>query len=445
MSSIQPTDDPLCLRPALRGLPGSVRRLFVGYSGGLDSTVLLHALAAQRDTLGGRTLLGVHVNHGLHPAAASWAAHCRDICRAWQIPLAVLAVDARPRPGESPEAAARRQRYAAIAGLLGAADLLLVAHHQDDQAETVLLNLTRGSGVTGMGAMRRYRILDTVAVLRPLLDVPRRSLMAYARRYALKWIDDPANRDPVLYRNFIRHRLLAPLNEHRIGSSAAIARTARNLQDAADCLEELADIDLAACSRDGELSIEHLLGLSPPRQRNLLVAWLQRRGLPAPQSRHLEQLLHQLRSAASDAQVEIRWSSAVLRRHRGHLYALRRLPPTGDPWRSAWNIPTPLPLPDGMLLARASEGHGLRAELCRSGRVEVRLRQGGERCVPAPGGRHRSLKKLLQEMGEPPWVRARMPLVYVDDELACIADRLVCDPYRAGAGERGWALEWRLS
>ncbi|HHH36150.1 MAG TPA: tRNA lysidine(34) synthetase TilS [Gammaproteobacteria bacterium] len=416
---------------------------WVAYSGGLDSHVLLHALASLRERLPGR-LAAVHVDHGLSPDAPRWAAHCRAVCAGLDVPLELLHADAAPGRGESPEAAARAARYRALAGLMGEGDCLLTAHHQDDQAETLLLQLLRGAGPHGLAAMPFRNGFAAGSHVRPLLDFGRTALAAYAREAKLSWVEDESNFDTGIRRNFLRHQVLPLLRERWPRAAITLARSASHCADAAILLDRMAAADLENLGdKEGRrLHVPALRRLEGPRRRNLLRYWCRHVGLPLPRAAHLRRIEVDLLQSPPDRMPLVRWPGAEVRRYRDWLHAL----PPRDAFDAtvvlSWNLEGPLPLPggNGLLTARRIRGGGLRAPDGGAG-VEVRFRRGGERCRMADG-RHHPLKKLLQEKGVPPWERDRLPLIYVEGELAAVADLWICRNHAAAADEPGWRITW---
>ena len=397
-----------------------IRHLIVGYSGGMDSHALLHLLAAHRHCWPERTLAAVYVDHGLQAASVRWGEHCAHICRELDIPFRVLKIDARPAPGESPEAAARRARYTTLAAELGPDAALLTAHHRDDQAETLLLQLLRGAGPHGLAAMPTASRLGPGWLLRPWLDVDRSELLDYALEHRLHWIEDVSNADTRFDRNYLRQRILPLLRERWPAVGRNLARSAQWCAETADWLDADADADLAraATPSPDALHIPTLRELSEPHQRNVLRRWLRRLGLPVPDARQLRHILHDALAAAHDRQPRIQWPGGEVRRYRDTLYALP--PPLAHDarqifvWRCETNAYPPLDLPGlGTLRLRPAVGEGLRSETLAGIALTIRFRQGGERFRPA--GRHHSqeLKKLLQDAGIPPWERDRLPLLYL--------------------------------
>lgn len=423
----------------------STGRYWVAYSGGLDSHVLLHAMAALAKEHRGWELSAAHIHHGLQAQAHAWSEHCQEVCAELAVGCRIVRVDATPSNGESPEAAARRARYDALASLLREGDGMLAAHHQDDQAETLLLHLLRGSGPQGLAAMPVCRALGRGWLGRPLLGFPRAALRAYAGDHGLKWIEDPSNLERRYQRNFVRHEVIPVLKGRQPGLPRVLARAARHQAEAAELLDELAGQDLVQVRgvAPGTLDLPVLGQLTPARQRNVLRRWLRELGLPVPAATHLDKVLEDVLPASYDAQPLVHWPGCDIRRFQGSLYAMTPLEPTHPTVELMWDPAEPLRTPYGLLSARRVKARGL-AVGCSSGRaLNVRFRRGGERCHPQERAHGRSLKKLLQEAGVPPWQRDRLPLVYVGGTLAAVPGLWVCRPFQSGPEDDGWELDWQ--
>lgn len=433
-----------CLSAALAAVPPR-RRLVVGVSGGVDSMLLLDLARRHAAAAGGIPLLAVHVHHGLHPHADDWAAHVERACAAAGVPCVVRRVIVASAGGR--EAAARAARYAAFAGLMEPGDALLLAHHADDQAETLLLRLLRGSGLSGLGAMRPARRLPEPAdawLVRPLLPLSRAGIEAEAARCGLSWVEDPSNADRSLDRNRLRHDVLPLLASRWPAVVPTLAATAERLAEADELLNEYLDRELPALlgtapgwpdDRRPALAVAPLLAQAPARQRALLRRWLWRCGAPAFQSDWLEQL-RGLARARSDAEGALQVGGWEVHRHRGWLVAFPRLPVV-DAGR-AWPWPDPAVPPElGAAHGRLrTDAGGLALALPPGAVIEVRLRRGGECLRPATGAGEipagaspaglssatRPLKKVLQDRDVPPWLRGRIPLLYVDGILAAVGD-----------------------
>ena len=423
--------------------PGA-RGWWVAFSGGLDSRALLHALASARDELEA-PLGAVHVEHGLHPDAADWAADCRAFCASLDVPFEHLRVDARPGPGESPEAAARAARYRALREWLPEGHALLTAHHRDDQAETLLLQLLRGAGPHGLAAMPEQAAFGHGHLIRPLLGLGRSDLCQYAETAGLEWIEDPANRELRYDRNLLRHEILPRLARRWPAAAAVLARDAELQAEAAALLDDLAALDLAPAQGRvaGTLSVPALCCLTPRRRRNLLRHWLREQGLRPPSRAVLRHIECDMLEAEADAMPRVHWPEGEVRRFQDALYAMPPLPPAPDsativPWDGG---PLALPQAGGRLEVRRVTGQGLAQRLLETG-LEIRFRRGGERLRPAGSPHRRTLKHLLQEAGIPPWERERLPLVYSRDELVAVAGLWVAEGATARGEEPGLLLHW---
>jgi tRNA(Ile)-lysidine synthase len=398
-----------------------VGRLWLAYSGGLDSTVLLHLAVALRGRLD-RELVAVHIDHGLDRRSRGWMRLCRDRCERLGVALTTHQLHLRPQPGESLEAQAREARYATFAALLDDGDVLATAHHRDDQVETLLLALLRGSGVHGLAAMPMRAPLGRGHLVRPLLRVARASLARYAVRERLCWITDPSNADLGLDRNLLRHRIVPLLRERWPNLDRTIARSAGHCATSARLLDELADDLLAGLSgsRPGTLSIRALGELTEARRLLVLRRWLVRQGFRRPSSDRLRRILSELVPARRDRSPRIAWSGCQVRRFRDDLYALAPLPTL--PHRPIpWNGSEPLDLPGGLGRLELSDQESGAAERC------VCFRPAGVRCRSGAGPA-KTLKNLFQEAGIPDWLRPYVPVLMIDGRVVAVAGVIACDP-----------------
>lgn len=409
----------------------SPERIWVAFSGGLDSTVLLRALAARRDQLPA-PLAAVHVNHNLNPDSGRWAQHCQAVCDRLELPLELFSVEVTLAGGASIEAAARDVRYDAFHELLLADEVLLAAQHQDDQLETFFLQALRGAGPHGLAAMPSVSELGRGRLLRPLLEWPRAALEEWARTENLEWLDDPSNADERFDRNFLRRSVLPLLKQRWPSAAQTISRSARHCAQAAELVDELAAADLARCG-EGEqvLDVTALRQLNITRRRNVLRHWLEWLGFPRPSEKKLEHVFSDVLEAGPDAEPCVEWANVAVHRYRDILYAERKqaAPATGEWTGHSFD------LGEGWgLLKKRPDANGL-----PEGRVEIRFREGGERLRPLGRDHHQELKKLFQEAAVLPWQRARIPLVYIDDVLAAVGDLWInADIVVSG----GWTVEW---
>ncbi|GMR07164.1 MAG: tRNA lysidine(34) synthetase TilS [Gammaproteobacteria bacterium] len=435
--------------------------VIVALSGGLDSSVLLHATNRLKEPLANLKVSAVHVHHGISDKADAWDSHCEMLCSRLAVPYRCLTVDARAGAGESPEEKARDCRYRALAGALGKGECLLSAHHQDDQAETLLLQLLRGAGPRGLAAMPEVSVLGEGRLVRPLLGFSRQQLHDYARAHAITWVEDDSNADTRLDRNFLRHQVVPSLKQRWPAMAATLSRAAGHIADSAALLDELAAIDLAQCQGSGAsggagategpgvsalagLDMRALGHLHSDRQRNLLRYWLRQLGLPVPQSQQMQHVLTDVLHAGPDRVPCVQWPGVEVRRYRERLFAMPPLSLHDSHARYGWNLTDPLALSVGCLRSVPVSGKGLRANLGATG-VTVAFRQGGEVCQPAGRQHHHDLKKLFQEAGIPPWQRDRIPLLYVENDLAAVAGLWVCQQFAAATNEAGLELHWQAS
>ncbi len=406
--------DPVKIRERLDRMQ-DVRCFRVGLSGGLDSSVLLHILHNARPAA---KLKAVHINHGLRPNAGLWEQSCADICNRYGIEIDVLRVDARAARGESPEAAARHARYAAIEALLEPGDCLLTAHHRDDQAETLLLQLLRGSGPAGLAGMPELAPFGPGWHLRPLLAFDRSTLHDYAYAAGLEWTEDDSNSDSRYDRNFLRQQVI-PLLQRRWPSLArTLGRAAQHQAEAAGLLEELAEQDFVQVRNPlhETLFVSGLRTLSLPRLRNVLRHWFRINAVLPPSAAVLQQIGGALQ-AAEDRSPRIAWGTYEVRRYADDLYLLDSAAPALQD-EYVWQLSAPaFYIPELKLELRLPDLIAAGLQLPpEAGTLYIRFRDGGER-VPLPGRGHtHSLKKLLQERKVPPWLRPRIPLLYDEGE-----------------------------
>ncbi|WP_294359118.1 tRNA lysidine(34) synthetase TilS [Propionivibrio sp.] len=417
-------------------------RLCVGVSGGRDSVVLLHALSRLAPSFEVPIRLSaVHVYHGLSPNADAWADFCADFCQRCGVPLEIVRVDVPRDSGEGLEAAARRMRHGVFAAR--AADWLALAHHRDDQAETVLLNLLRGAGIAGAAGMSPERPQARgPALIRPLLDVPRSAIEAYADTQGLRWIDDESNADVHFRRNFLRREIIPRLEEKFPGTQRSLARAAGHFAEGAELLNELAAIDrVAVLTPAGRLGLAAFNALPAARARNLLRhEWLGA-GFRAPDTRWIDEARHQLASTDALSETCLKTPEGELRVYRGEIYVARHRPDTSDAVVH-WRGEDELPWAGGRVRFVVVDGGGIRRTLLESGEVFIRARQGGERLQAHPARPRRSLRNLLQEASIPAWERNYLPYLWCGDRLAWVAGLGVDVKFACAAGEAGVLPVW---
>lgn len=408
----------------------TARCICLAYSGGVDSHVLLHALSTIKQKLD-CTIKAVHINHNLQDDAEHWVTHCQKVCEQLNIPYQSIKVDVDSIAQEGVEAAARHARYQALAQCLNENDLLLTAQHADDQAETLMLQLLRGSGVPGLAAMPAKSPFAKGWHLRLLLNYSRQSLLDYAHQHQLLWIEDPSNQDDRFDRNYLRHQVMPQLQERWPATSQLLSRSASHLAEANDLLQALAQQDLASMAhQENSISVSDIQKLSPARQRNVLRCWLKLQDVAMPSTRILEQLQHTVLAAEIDSQPLLQWAGVEARRYQDRLYIMTILPAHDDTQNIFWDGKTSITLTTGDSVRAASLiQQGLDAQQLINTSLEIRFRQGGERCRLTGAKCSKSLKHLFQEWQIPPWQRNRIPLLYINGQLAMIMGFAVCEGF----------------
>ena len=431
-------------RLILQKVPFQVRRIWVAYSGGVDSHVLLHRCATLRSEL--PEIAGaLHIHHGISASADQWEQHCQRVCEHLDIALTVRHVDLPE--GEGLEDRARRARYEAMQAVLQVGDVVALAQHQDDQAETFLLQALRGGGPRGISAMPAVAPLGQGALIRPLLEYSRQSIMKYAHAQQLQWVEDDSNQDQRFDRNYLRHEIMPALQARWPSAAKTLSRTAAHTASLMRIADELLQDELKGFtgSREHTLSVKALQSVPFAKSSLLVRALCQQQGLPMPATAQLEELLQRQLGAESDRQILVTWPGGEFRRYQDDLYVLRPLPElTGKNWQYHWDGMQTLEIPEmhGCLALKPNHGAGIRKSLVTQGLV-VRPRTGGERCQPEDDNHHRELKAIFQNYQVPPWERERLPLIFHDDELLAVADIVVCQQASAAHDEEGYLVTWQ--
>lgn len=405
----------------------------------MDSVVLLHLLHTLAPRFAWR-LSVLHVHHGISPNADEWANFCIGLCSGYNVPLLVERVNIDSlRADHGIEAAARKLRHVAFARQI--CDCIAFAHHADDQAETLLLQLLRGAGIRGAAAMPLFKPTATnaVATVRPLLDIPHSRLLEYAEQQSLRWVEDESNADTGYPRNFLRHRLLPVLEQKFPAYRDTLLRSAQHFAETSELLDELAQQDAQGKIGSATLDVSLLRSLSYPRAKNLLRYFLHKQGAPMPQSVQLDEMLHQLLGARENAAVCVGFADWQVRRYQDKIYALPALCDFDSglivPWSGEDEVQWPAL--GKVVFISSARGGGIDSAKLQLAPVTLRLRNGGETLRPHPNSATRSLKNLLQEHHVPPWIRERMPLLYCGDELVCVVGVAVSAAYQAGQNENG--------
>ena len=416
----------------------------IAYSGGVDSHVLLHIMATLRNQYPEMQLQALHIHHGLSKNADKWAEHCQIVCSSLQIAYQCHYISHSPLANESIEAWAREARYGIFADLLASGMSLLTAHNQDDQAETLFLQLFRGAGPKGLAAMLAQQSFAQGYICRPLLNFNRQQIHEYAMAHQLTWQEDESNEDVRFDRNFLRQQIMPLLRERWPAVVKNLTRSSQHCAEATVLLTELAQQDLGhgVTSEKKSLPLAALWSLSAERQRNALRHWLSSQGCRMPSSQKLQEMQQILLHCRQDALPQVTCDEYTVRRYRRHLVVVSApLSPPSAPYAICWDFSVPLDLPGNLeqLIAVQQQGTGISTRWSVE-KFSIRFRRGGERCQPQGKNHRYLLKKLFQEWGIPPWERNRIPLLYYEEQLAAVVGYCICSPFVAKQDELGWVI-----
>nr|WP_321242241.1 tRNA lysidine(34) synthetase TilS [uncultured Tolumonas sp.] len=420
--------------------PGS---LLVGFSGGLDSRVLLELLARYIRQRAGFSLQAVHVHHGLNPLADQWLLHCQQTCQTLTIPFTAQRVEIAKQNRQSLEDLARQARYAVFRQYLPKGGSLLTAHHQDDQLETVLLALKRGSGPRGLAAMPMEADFADGRLVRPLLSFSRQQLLDWAISQRLSWIEDDSNYDERFDRNFLRQRVIPLLRERWPEIAATAARSATLCAEQETLLDEIAKTDLLASLHvDGSLQIAQLETLSPARRHQLLRFWLRQQTGTVPSHAQLHNIWSEVALARADAMPELVWQQGVIRRYQHRLYQVSPIPAA----ISSQTLPIDIPvhLANGVLTLQTDCLNEMRLRMPEANEqltIEYGL-PGSYKAHPVGREHSRELKKLWQEYGVAPWLRSTMPIICYQGKIAAIVGLFICQDYLCQTDKMGLTISW---
>jgi len=421
--------------------------VFLAFSGGLDSHVLLHALSELASDFPFK-LTAVHIDHSLQLQSADWANHCQAVSDGLSVPLIIKTLNVEVKKGESLEAAAREVRYAALAECLPEGGLCLTAQHRNDQSETLLLQLFRGAGVHGLASMPVSKAFSRGRMLRPLLAFSREDLLEYANSHKLVWVEDPSNQDNRFDRNFLRNEVLPVLRERWPGMDKSLSRSARHAASAAEMLDGTAKTDLFYCKASSNgffppaiscLEVSLLAGLSSTRRINAVRYWVRINGLPVPGDERMQSLNQLLEESSMLGSVN--WPGGALKLDNNSLWLCRNSVEVNvNNERLDWLLSPPLQFQGFELRANTATGEGLSKSMLNGSAIQVGFRQGGEQCrMPGDHGK-KPLKTLFQDLSIPSWMRDRVPLMFLNNELVAVSSLWSNPHFLPGADEDGYVF-----
>jgi len=450
---------PESIRCSLKAIPAS-DAYFVAFSGGLDSSILLELAHRYLTEFRQSNVTAIHVHHGLSDHADHWLTHCEQVCQCLNVQLIAKRVVLSSNK-KGLEEAARTARYTVFEQALPEGAVLLQGHHQNDQAETVLLRLMRGAGVTGIAAIPLTRALNSAFIHRPFLNIPKSTLLQLAQSYDLKWIEDESNESREFDRNFIRHEILPLLESRWSGAVGRLSMSANHCRSSSELEDDLAKIDLNTVLHadfKSALSIDALSLLSENRQINVVRYWMRLLQMGFPGEKKFCRIWSEVLSARDDAMPVIDWSMGALKRYRNALFLVSK---HEQEIQTNFSSEQVIIVDDfdfrqefaGNLytLARAKQGGSVKSEVIlrvrapdKDEKVTLRFRQGGELFKPVGRAHHRPLKKWLHDCFVPPWLRGSVPLLYYNERLIAVGNYLVADDAQQEFGDCNLSIEWDI-
>jgi len=418
---------------------GIDKTYYIGFSGGLDSHALLHL--CHKLSLNCRA---IYVNHGLSENADSWALHCSKICENLKIPFVEKKVLLKNLECKSIEAEARKKRYQAFAEILDENSILLTAHHEDDQAETLMLQLVRGAGPKGLAAMPEKKLFAKGLHLRPFLNFKKNQIKEYAEQNDLHWIEDESNLNLDFSRNFLRQKVFPLLKTKWPNVESAMARSAENCASTQNVIESYIEKDFNTCfnKENNTIAISKSIDFAKPIQVEILRYWLSKLNITLPSKVKMQNIQNSFLFTANDKEPHIVFGDYELRRYKDELYAMQVLSNHDASQTFVWDFKESLNIKNiGKLVINKAKSHGLKQDLTK---VTIKFRQGGERIKLSGRNMHHDLKNLLQKWGVPPWERSRIPLIYCQEKLIGVVGYFTDDDYNISCHlEQSERSPWR--
>lgn len=415
----------------------------IAVSGGMDSCVLLHLFFSVKNQIE-QALEAVYVNHGLNKSSDDWGNFCSEQCNKYGIDFSQLDIKGTCRPGDSLEDWARKKRYKLIIEKMSDGDILFTAHHKDDQVETFFLQALRGSGTRGLVSMPIIKKIDRGYLIRPLLNYSRNVLNDYAKNNNLSWCDDDSNRNTHYDRNYLRHNVLPQVEKRWPSYRNTITRLIDHQRESKSLLDDIAEIDMRRGYQqsNGCLDLDYMRTLGYERKKNLVLYWLSFKNLDLPNAKHVEKIVSDLILLETERSPCIDWSNVEVRRYKNKLYSFNTLNKHDVNKTYDWDLALPVKITDGFLNVSAATGKGISRAKTKNAKFTVKYRHGGEKIHPVDRTCSKTIKKLFQERQILPWYRDRVPLIYINDELAVIPGLCIDKKFSAKSDELSWDIYW---
>ena len=421
----------------------NTNKFWVAYSGGLDSSVLLHLCYLNKDKIE-HDIGVIYVNHGLQQEADDWGLFCKEQCDKYDLSFDELKISSTCPEGESIEAWARDERYKIIKNHINNDHVVLMAHHLDDQVETFFLQALRGAGPRGLAAMPYISEKSGAIFARPLLNFTRKELHDYAEIHHLLWKEDKSNSDERFDRNYLRHNLIPVIEERWPAYRQTIERMIEHQKESRIILNQVAidDINQAKYKEPNCLTIKTIKTLDHERQKNLLFFWLEHLGLQIPGSKQMERIIEDVIHSKNDKSPCVNWANVEIRRYKDYIYAIEASNENNIDNQIEWDGDSVINLYKETLVAKNSIGCGISKDKVNNTKFVIRFRSGGEKIKPFNSDHSKTVKQLFQERSVLPWCRDKIPLIYVNNELAMIPGFCVDNKFMAGKEEASWDIQW---
>jgi tRNA(Ile)-lysidine synthase len=417
------------------------KKIWIAYSGGMDSSVLLHMVFSNREKIG-KSFGVVYVDHGIQEDSLGWGDFCKTQCDYYGLCFTKININEKVPKGSSIEAWAREKRYELIGQVMNKNDLLFTAHHQDDQVETFFLQALRGAGPRGLSSMPLFKDITNAIHVRPLLNYSRSELKFYAKEKKLSWQEDSSNTDTKFDRNYLRNKVIPAFEKRWPSYRKTISRLIVHQQECASLMSEIGLQDLKIVSHKKQLNLNMLRDLSVARQKNIIFIWLQKLQIETPNSKHINQIVSDLINTKSDNANCINWRTVEIRKYKNLLYAYKRTHKNVDNINLKWDISRPLKIMDEILIAKTQIGNGLSKKSIENKNIRVQYRIGGEKLRLNNTTKSKTVKQLFQERGVLPWERDSFPMIYVNGVLIAIPGICIDIDYAAADDEPSWKIVW---